>query len=432
MLKDAPSNLFQVVLVWKINRFSRRNSDLLNTVEKLGSYNINLVSCCEQFDASTPPGKLMLSMLGSIGEFERDNIVENIRSGMVERASQGLFNGGRLLGYDMSNGKLAVNPKESSIVRKIFSLYLSGVGYKGICRILKDEGMKTKNNCCFEVSSVKRILTNPVYAGYITYNKAGKRCKNSDGCTSIMVKGIHEPIVSKQDFDEVQNIIGSKRQSYISSNTYMLSPFLKCPQCGGKMTGHTGGVRKDGTRYRYYVCINYKNYGARSCGANCINADYVEGMVMDYIVSIVSRPGISKDVYKKILEAERFENRSISMETDWLKKELSNRNRTLHKYISLFEGRGIDLPILEDRVKAIYDEIEKLKMRQSELESMKNPPCPDISCDSIYMHLRNFKHIFKNLNSTDKNRILSSLIREIHFDRCSGTADIITCFPILS
>lgn len=289
LLTDADGGLFDLVLVWKINRFSRKNSDLLNTVEYLNGRGINLVSCCEQFDASTPSGRLMLSMLGTIGEFERETIVENIRSGMTERAEQGLFNGGRVLGYDSAGGLLTVNGAEAETVREIFDLYLEGWGYKSIADKLEAEGRRTKNGCAFSGVSVKRILKNPIYAGRIEYNRAKRAAGRVLRCGGFVSSaGRHQRIISQEEFARVQRIMDSGKQAYAEKSGYLLSSLLRCPLCRGRMTGHTthGGNSK---LYRYYVCTNYKGHTGSAYGSFSINADMIENAVLDYVCSALER-----------------------------------------------------------------------------------------------------------------------------------------------
>ncbi|MEM5597211.1 recombinase family protein [Niallia circulans] len=99
LLKDAKEKNFDEVWVWKTNRLARNHLDLLKIVDELNKYNIGFKSCSEAFDTSTPTGKLLMNVLASIGEFERETIVENVKMGMKQRAKQGKWNGGQVLGY---------------------------------------------------------------------------------------------------------------------------------------------------------------------------------------------------------------------------------------------------------------------------------------------------------------------------------------------
>lgn len=431
LLKDVQKNYFQVILVWKINRFSRKNSDLLNTVEYLDKYNVNLVSCSEQFDASTPTGKLMLSMLGSIGEFERDTIVENIKSGMAERARQGLFNGGRILGYDSIDGRLSVNPMEASTVKRIFELFLSGSGYALIRDTINNEGRRTKNNMLFEINSIKRILKNPLYAGLISYNRSGKPAgRVLIPEETILVPGSHEALISREDFESTQRKILGKNRGPVSRGSFLLSPVLKCPECGGRMTGHSGGRKKDGSRYRYYVCLNYKNLGASACSSNCINAPHAERKVIDYLQGLVSNPQVMKDIYKKISNDDNSSSGQAA-EKRLLKKELGEKQRGLNRYLKLYEAGSIEWNPIETRIRDLSREINTIQKRLDTLKQDASKGSRSISYNSLFQVLSGFKTLFMGLDHEIKKRILLSVVKEVTFDSNKNIKRIILTFSFL-
>ncbi|VIG00819.1 site-specific DNA recombinase [Clostridioides difficile] len=111
----------------------------MNIVNLFEKYDVGFKSCTEPFETSTPSGKLLLNLLASIGEFERETIVENVKMGMKERTKSGKWNGGRVLGYDSikvneldEKNSLIINENEAIVVRLIYRLYLEGNGLKAI------------------------------------------------------------------------------------------------------------------------------------------------------------------------------------------------------------------------------------------------------------------------------------------------------------
>lgn len=132
LLHDATENKFDLVIVWKLNRISRKLLDILNIVELLNKHNIAFRSLTENFETETPSGKLQLNIMGAIGEFERETIAENVKMGLLARAKEGRWNGGVVLGYDLvelpndgkkrKNTRLEINEKEANTVRRIFEL----------------------------------------------------------------------------------------------------------------------------------------------------------------------------------------------------------------------------------------------------------------------------------------------------------------------
>ena len=180
LLQDANAGKFDLVIVWKLNRISRKLIDILNIVDTLDKNKIAFRSLTESFETETPAGKLQLNIMGAIGEFERGTIAENVKMGMIARAREGKWNGGKVLGYDIveipSEGKkrketkLVINEKEAMTVRRIFELYSEGHGYKATVNRVNQEGHRSKKGNPFATATIKEILKNPVYIGKIRYN----------------------------------------------------------------------------------------------------------------------------------------------------------------------------------------------------------------------------------------------------------------------
>lgn len=209
LIDDAQNKRFDVVLVWKTNRLARNILDLLKIVEVFDQNYISFRSYTENHETETSQGKLQFHMLAAIAEFERNTISENVKMGMLARAREGKWNGGRVLGYDLvdistqtdkrKHTKLVINEKEAKTVKRIFELYISGNGYKAIANRVNKEGHTGKRGKPFSISTIKTILENPVYVGMIRYdvrrNWTDKR-RGDINPNPILQHGEHEPIIS--------------------------------------------------------------------------------------------------------------------------------------------------------------------------------------------------------------------------------------------
>lgn len=194
-LKTDDQERPDLILVAKLDRISRSLKDILILVEdQLDSLGIGLKSVTESFDSSTSEGRLMLSMLGGFAEFERKRIVERMMDGKQELAIQGGWNGGHVpYGYKIGPQGLEVAAEEAAIVRRIFNLYAD--------KQLSSMKLKYLTSCPLHRDSIQELLSNPVYAGLLTY---GGR----------VVKGVHEPIVSVRLFNKVQQAKLEKSRRY--------------------------------------------------------------------------------------------------------------------------------------------------------------------------------------------------------------------------
>ncbi|MED0968187.1 recombinase family protein [Bacillus paramycoides] len=294
LLADAEGKRFDVVLVWKMNRLARKSLDLMNIVEKLNSKNIAFRSYTEKYETESPTGKLQFQMMAAIAEYERNNIAENVKMGMIARAKEGKWNGGHVLGYDImkiegdnkkrKNTSLVINECEAHSIRTIFQMYTTGHGYKAIANTINKAGYRTKMNKMFSLNAIKIIVTNPVYAGYIRYNVRrdwNEKRRNNINSDPVIVKGHHEPIISEGTWQIAQKVYKERscKPNRIHDGEFPLTGIMRCPQCGaGIVIGRTTNRTKSGERrvLEYYVCGAWKNKGTNVCRSNGIRTDYAD------------------------------------------------------------------------------------------------------------------------------------------------------------
>lgn len=184
LLEDVKTKAFDIVLVWKLTRFTRSLSDLCKTCDMLDKYGITFVSYSESFDCSTPTGRMMRNILGVIAQWEREVIAENVRAAMDERILQGWITFNRALGYDVhrkykDNGsgrrklvheKVKINKRESAIVQFIKRSYLTLKCIRDVVKLCHKNGYRGKNGRPFTEQSIYRILTRPLDSGYMTWH----------------------------------------------------------------------------------------------------------------------------------------------------------------------------------------------------------------------------------------------------------------------
>lgn len=137
LVEDVEKDKFQALLVWKISRLSRNMLDTLKLLDKFEYYNVKFISYSENFDTGTPIGRLVVQLMASIAEMERNTLSENVKLGMKQRAMEGLWNGGVVFGYNLNDRKLLViNQDEAEVVKLIFTMYADGKGLRAIANYL--------------------------------------------------------------------------------------------------------------------------------------------------------------------------------------------------------------------------------------------------------------------------------------------------------
>jgi site-specific DNA recombinase len=162
-----------VLLVLKVDRFSRRQRDLVTLVEELSHLGVAFVSATEAFDTSSPAGRAMLQMLGTFAEFEREMIIDRVVAGMERHAASGRWPGGvHPDGYtlDRNTKRLIVDDDRASLIREIFDLYTrQRLGTQAIATELNRRGLQTRTGRPWSAHTLRWILTNPAYLGHVTF-----------------------------------------------------------------------------------------------------------------------------------------------------------------------------------------------------------------------------------------------------------------------
>ena len=196
MLSDIGNGLeIDYILVYKLSRFGRNAADILNSLEYVQSYGVNLICIEEGIDSSQTSGKLLISVLSAVAEIERENIIEQTMNGRREKARQGGWNGGFApYGYYLKDNQLLIEESEAAAIRIIFEKFAgSDIGYGGIAKYLNLQGIKKipRQNGTLENWSghlVRQILDNPVYCGKIAY---GRRTREKVKGTKNEYKQVH-------------------------------------------------------------------------------------------------------------------------------------------------------------------------------------------------------------------------------------------------
>ena len=433
MISDVEKDKFQAVLVWKISRLSRNMLDTLVLLDKFEEYDVKFISYSENFDTSSPIGKLVVQLMASIAEMERNTLSENVKLGMTQRAKEGSWNGGVVFGYDSIEKELVVNVKEADIVQLIFTLYAEGNGLKSIANNINKDGYRTKRNKFFSINGIATILDNPIYIGKIrwlqveNWDKKRRRGKNAN---PILVEGKHEAIIS----NELWNIVQARRQSKSfkqrqSNEPFLLSSILRCPNCGqGMVPSITTSTRKDGTKrkHRYYVCGEFHNKGSAACKANSIRAYDTEDAVINRITNFLNDSAGFSHTIVNINKDTVHTNVKLKEQLEMIETELKETNAMQEKYMEAFEQNIFPVSILQER-------LQKLAKSKNDLEQMKNELSIQLSSSGskvippgVVRHLLEmYVQEFEKSSREKKKQLFQLLLNKINIKQADGRSRIV-------
>ena len=299
-IQNGNSDHIDYVLVYKISRFGRNAADILNNLQIMEDYGVYILAVEEGTDSGASAGafgKMIINIMASVAEVERENIQTQTMAGRVQKARDGLWNGGQSpYGYSLKNGVLIINEEEADIIRLIYDKYVADEwSMNHIAKWLNESGYmkhprQTGTNERFATSFVKGVLDNPVYAGWIAYGRRvpekieGKRNEyrrvrlKSD---YPLYEGQHEALIDRDVWERAQERRKETGKGWdrkhSETRVHLLSGILVCPECGSRMYGipcRHNGYKKDGTPYKstwYYRCNNT----IRESGKECTFKTYV-------------------------------------------------------------------------------------------------------------------------------------------------------------
>lgn len=210
LLNDARHHKFDIVLVWKLSRFTRSLADLCEMCKILELRGVSLVSYSEPFDDSTSMGKCMRSILGVFAQLERDTISENVRAAMDERARRGLRTCSYILGYDtIKGGGMTINHEEAEIVRYIYNTYLDVKCISDVSDMCQALGYRGKMGGVLDRQNIYVILTRFLYCGFYSWHRQP-------------IPGDFEPIIEIPTYNKVQQYLLDRGEKYGRGRKYPL------------------------------------------------------------------------------------------------------------------------------------------------------------------------------------------------------------------
>lgn len=448
MLQDVADDRDSVdyILVFKLSRFGRNAADVLNSLQYIQDFGVNLICVEDGIDSSKDSGKLTITVLSAVAEIERENILVQTMEGRRQKAREGKWNGGQApFGYrvDQKTSTLVVEPEEAEIVKIIFVKFVhDGLGADSICNYLNQRGYVKEKNREFELNHFSRglimhVLDNPVYIGKITYGKSTTqrvkgtrdqyhRIKADD---YMVTDGKHEPIIDErlwEDAQEKRKETGVKwNKTHSLEHEHLLSGILKCPVCG---TGLAGTVRRRKNKktgeYKddfYYRCHHRKkideehfcNYRP-SLNQNELNQE-VERVILDMVCTeefknfIMQKMGERVDV--STLEEEREQLRKQLRQTSGAKTKLTDMLDKLDVTDKHYDRKYQDM---QDRLDNLYDKISGMEDTIADInEKISGVYERQITAKQLYQILADFEKMYYKMTDLEKKEFLRNFIDSI-------------------
>ena len=372
MIKDSSQGLFDIVLVWKLDRFSRNRYDSAHNKSILKKNNVKVVSATEKISEGSE-GILMESILEGFAEYYSADLSEKIVRGMTENALKHKFNGGgHTMGYVIDEDQcFQIDPLTAPFVLEAYKRYDAGATMKEIRDWMNEQGFRNSHGNPIAYSGVEHILSNRRYLGEYRYRDI------------VVPNGIPQ-IVPQDLFDRVQERMARNKKApahYKAEDEYILSGKLFCGYCGEPMVGESGTGRNG--VHHYYKCSSIKRK-LKNCSKKTVKKNWLEDTVIQEIKQFLDDPKTVEAVTTLVMDIQGRESHSVPA----FEKQLSEINTAIDNLLNAIQ-QGI-------LTKSTKDRLEKLEATRDELEqriAVEKLAKPKVSNEFIKFWLKRFQHL---------------------------------------
>ncbi len=365
MIADSEEKMFDMLIVHKLDRFSRDRYDAVIFKRRLRSNGVRVVSVTENL-SDTPESQILEAVLEGMSEYYSANLSREVMKGMKENAYKCKHNGGKSpLGYDVAPDlTYVINEQEAEIVQKIFTMYTNHCGYAEILEELNTLGYRTKNGNKFGKNSINSILKNEKYRGVYVFNRKKKltydkkrNAKDKPPEEVVRVEGGMPRVVSDDMFYKAMHLMTKNKlrgASYNAKTSYLLSGVIYCSKCGRAMCGNGRIGGKTDKKYYSYRCSSKTNKKADTCDCKEVRKEFVENYVLDELSELLFNESTINELVTKMNAYSSEKQESDKNELKVLRSKLKELEKELTNTLKLVTNGNVAF----DTVKATVDQLE--------------------------------------------------------------------------
>lgn len=397
MIRNIEEEKIQAVVVYKLDRLSRKQKDVLYLLEDVFEKNkVIFKSATEPFDTSTPFGKAMIGVLAVFAQLERDMIVERTTTGRRQKISQGLWHGGPIpFGYHWNKeGKqLEVKPEEAHLIKEIYKRYLQGQSRLSIA----DWIVSRSKARVFDHNVVRDILSRPLYNGKLI--NAG-----------VIVQGNHEAIIDEDTWYAVQKETVRRSGGQTPLGEYLLTGLLRCGVCSRGVAHVKRTTYKREKKYSYdlYGCVNQhvrRKDRNNNCSMGYLQRKEVEQFVISEIKAFSLKPKMVIEIQKQ--KTEQTADDSVIQALKEKYQKVINGMDNLYEAI---QTGGIKASFVSDRIKKLEEEREAIEIQ---LEDIEDDKPKHLTPENVYRLIREIGETWDLLTYEEQKIMLRKAISSI-------------------
>ncbi len=443
MIEDAKDGCFDLIITREVSRFARNTVDTLQQTRELKRIGVEVYFTEDNiWTFNDDDGELKLTIMATLAQNESKKTSQRVKAGQKISFENGVFYGtGNILGYDKVGKEMVVNPEQAIIVKTIFELFLQGYGATKIKYELERRGYPTATGKkTWSASAILRTLSNAFYCGTIVYRKfyipdflEQKPKKNKGEVEQVIVEGRHQPIVSKEDFEKVQQMISlhskhinKKRKIGHGAAINIWSKKLIC-KCGSSYNRRRYHISDGQTTY-CYQCYHQKNTGSTKVrekqGVDLEGACDMP-IIQEWKLSLIA----NNLIYRMCTDKERLiqianklidtfvveDNDNDDGELNIIENKIKNEKENLSKLLDMYLSDMISSPDYTIKKKEIDETIKSYENRKIEILSRTNKPENNLK-NKITELKKLINKDFGNKNSSISDKLIDDLIKQVEVE----------------
>ncbi len=372
MIRDSERKLFDMVLVWKLDRFARNRYDSARYKTQLKKNGVKLMSATEII-SDGPEGIILESVLEGYAEYYSADLSEKVIRGMTENALKGKFTGGAVpVGYRIDeNQRFQTDPLTAPLIAEAFRMYNEGATMTEVRDWLNEHQVKNPRGGPMSYNTVQHMLKNRRYIGELKYR-------------DILIPDAIPPIVSPELFEDVQIKMAKNKKAPArrkAEDDYLLTTKLFCGYCGSLMFGESGTSRS-GDVHRYYKCATVKK--RKSCQKKTVRKQWLEDLVIAKTKALIMDDTVIDSLVSSVMELQNKENIRLPL----YEKQLRETETGIQNMLNAIQA-GILTSSTKERLETLETQKKELEAKIAEERLAK----PKLSEDFVRFWLTRFRKL---------------------------------------
>ncbi|MCL4407193.1 MAG: recombinase family protein [Thermotogae bacterium] len=404
MLSNALQGKYDMILVYKYDRFIRDDLEDQKLIRELEQKNVYVISCAERIDTTTPSGRLQRWLISGLNKFYLENLRDEIYTKTTKVAEKGYYLGGNVLyGYTLREIRdkeaartrkvYEINEQEAIVVRKVFEMFANKESYNKIIAYLNDH-FRNRTGQTWSKSTIINMLRNKKYVGIYTYREGNKHNPHANRQDKIEISGLIPAIVDSETFKKVQERLKPSNMRYRKSQA-LCRGLIYCGICGAKMT-----TRKSKGADQY-VCSRF--YAKRDTEYNGMSINKVDQFVLGYVRQMLANPDYEA-IAKGYNEEASLRDEEYKQRIDALKIKQKELEDKIQNAVEAILNKSPLADVLQEKAAQLRRDLDQTK---NDLSKVLNQGVSYVTIEMIKEKFEEYKHKLESDTEGQRELILS-------------------------